>query len=142
MMQSSHHSIQSFWKKIEAAGFKFYCVSCSKERRVSPPAKIGSLKFFGHILISTAFATLLTWHWLNWKGFVFFAIPVGLVFETVYRLKMRATLVCPDCSFDPILYLVNRDQAVAQVEQAWRKKFEEKGLPYPEKKAPAPNKIA
>jgi hypothetical protein len=127
-------SVKSFIKNIENQGFRFFCVSCKKERRQAPPAKVGSPQFFAHILITTAFFTLLAYPWMHFKGFVAFLIPVGLFFEAMYRLKMRAAMVCPDCSFDPILYLVDRDKAVAQVEETWRKKFEEKGFPYPERR--------
>ena len=133
-----HHnpsSVTTVWKKIAAAGFRFYCVGCNRERRLSPPPKPGSTKFMVQILITTAFFTLLTYPWLNFKGLGFFIIPVGLVFEAFYRMKMRGALVCPDCSFDPILYLVDRDKAVRQVEAAWRKKFEENGIPFPDKKS-------
>ena len=112
----------------------FYCVGCNRERRLSAPTRVGSLRFFFHIAITTAFCTLLSWHWLGLKGAGFFLIPVGLAFEAIYRLKMRSDLICPDCRFDPTLYLVDPDKAVRQVEETWKKKFEEKGLPYPETK--------
>ena len=125
---------KSIWKKIENQGFKFYCVGCNRERRQAPPAKVGSPKFFGHIVITTAFFAVLAYPWLHWKGFFAFVIPVGVVLEGIYRMKMRASLVCPDCNFDPILYMVDRDKAVRQVEETWRKKFAESGIPYPETK--------
>lgn len=112
----------------------FYCVGCNRERHLSAPAKVGSFRFFMHIGITTAFCTLITWPWLGFKGAGFFLIPVGLAFEAIYRLKLRADLVCPDCQFDPTLYLSDPKRAVRQVEDTWRKKFEEKGIPYPETK--------
>ena len=131
-------SVKSIWKKIENQGFKFYCVGCNKERRQAPPAAVGSLKFFSHILITTAFMSMLAYPWMHWRGMFAFVIPVGLVFEAVFRMKMRASLVCPDCSFDPVLYRVNRDKAVRQVEDTWRKKFADKGFTYPEPKKRKP----
>jgi hypothetical protein len=129
-----HRSVRSYLKNLELQKYRFFCVSCKKERHLAPPARIGSPRFFVQIAITTAFCALLTWPWMGWKGALAFLIPVGLVFEAGYRLKMRASLVCPDCKFDPILYLVNRERAVAEVEAAWRKKFEEKGLTYPVRK--------
>jgi len=120
-------------KKIENQGFRFFCASCKRERRQTPPAKVGSVRFFVQILIATMFFTVLCWPWMGPKGFLAFLIPVGAVLETVFRLKMRAAMVCPDCKFDPILYLVDRQKAVKQVEDAWRNKFTEKGMPFPEK---------
>jgi hypothetical protein len=127
-------SVKQLYKKIRTPGFKFYCVGCNRERRQSMPASIGSLPFFGHILITTAFLSLVTWPWLHWKGLFAFAVPVGLFFEAFYRIKMRAALVCPDCHFDPILYLSDRPKALQQVEEVWRLKFAEKNLPFPERR--------
>ena len=133
-MAASKLTVKSIWKDIEQKGCRFYCVGCQKERRVSAPAQVGSPPFFAHIFFTTLFFSLLAWPWMSWKGIFVFTIPVGLVFETFYRLKMRAALICPECSFDPMLYLVDRNKAVQQVELAWRKKFEEKGIPFPDKK--------
>lgn len=129
----------SLWKKIEESGFKFYCVGCNRERRIHPPAKIGSALFYTQILITAAILTVAAYPWLGLKGFAFLVIPVGIAFEVVYRMKMRAAIVCPDCEFDPILYLVDRKKAAHQVERVWRKKFEQRGLPYPEKNHKKPS---
>jgi hypothetical protein len=93
---------------------------------------VGSPAFFLHVAIATAFFSLLFWPLMGFKGLFAFVIPVGLVMETVYRLKMRALLECPDCGFDPILYLSDQKKAVRQVEESWRKKYSEKGIPFPE----------
>ena len=124
---------KAIWKKIEEKGFKFYCVGCNRERRIHPPAKIGSALFFAQILLTSMALTLAGYAWFGLKGFAFFVIPVGIAFEVFYRMKMRSAMVCPDCDFDPILYLVDRKKATHQVELVWRKKFEQMGLPYPEK---------
>lgn len=123
----------NLWKKIEASGFKFFCVGCNRERRIQPPAKIGSGLFYAQILITTLALTFATYPWFGFKGFAFFVIPVGIAFEAFYRMKMRAAMVCPDCEFDPILYLVDRKKAAHQVEKVWRKKFEQRGFSYPDK---------
>jgi hypothetical protein len=125
---------KSLWRQIEQQGFNFYCVGCNRQRRLSAPAKIGSAQFYLHIAIATSFVSLLTWKWMEWKGLVAWFIPVAIAFEVFYRVRMRAALVCPDCQFDPILYLVDRKRAVNQVEVAWRQKFEKNGFPYPERK--------
>lgn len=126
-------ALHQWLDKIESQGFRFFCVSCRRERRQVPPSKVGSPKFFIQIFLATAFFTLLFWPLMGAKGFFAFLIPVGATLEAVYRLKMRAAMVCPDCKFDPILYLVDRSKAVHQVEEAWRKRFLDKGLPFPEK---------
>jgi hypothetical protein len=125
--------INRIFKQMDGPGFRFFCVSCKRERLQAPPAKVGSPRFFAHIIIATAFFAAIFWPLLGIKGVFAFLLPVGIVMEAVYRLKMRAALICPDCQFDPVLYLVDREKAVRQVEEAWRKKFTEKGIPFPEK---------
>jgi hypothetical protein len=89
-------------------------------------------------MISTAFFMLLAWPWLSWKGVVAF-VPFWAIFEAIYRMKMRDALVCDECGFDPVLFLVNNKKAVKAVETHWRKRFEQMGLPYPEKKPTSPS---
>ncbi|NDF13976.1 hypothetical protein EB061_01465 [bacterium] len=125
--------INRLFKKMEGPGFRFFCASCKRERLQAPPAKVGSPRFFAHIALATAFFALLFWPLMGVKGVFAFLLPVGIVMEALYRLKMRAALICPDCQFDPVLYLVDREKAIQQVEEAWRKKFTEKGIPFPEK---------
>lgn len=130
---------KAIWKDIEKSGYKFYCVGCNRQRRIQPPAKLDSVQFYIQILLTTAALTTVTYSWLGLKGFGFFVIPIALIFEAISRIKMRAALVCPDCEFDPILYLVDRKKAAHQVEQVWRKKFQDKGFEYPEKKPKNPS---
>ena len=121
---------KNFLHQLKSDRFHFYCVGCNRERRLNPPARVGSLAFYVQILLTTAFFTLTTYPWLGLKGFAFAVIPIGFGFEAFYRLKMRQALVCPDCDFDPILYLVDQKKAAQQVENAWRKKFAEKGIEF------------
>jgi hypothetical protein len=73
---------------------------------------------------------LATWRWFEWKGIVSF-LPFWLVFEVFYRARVRAALSCDQCGFDPILYLVDVKRARREIEEHWKKKFAEKGIPYP-----------
>jgi hypothetical protein len=126
-------AIRQWMKQIENQGFRFFCVSCKRERRQSPPARVGSPGFFFQVFLASSFFSLLFWPLMGAKGFLAFLIPSGIILEAMYRLKMRSAMVCPDCKFDPILYLVDRPKAVRQVEEAWRSKFLQKGIPFPEK---------
>lgn len=73
---------------------------------------------------------LATWNWFGWKGFVVF-LPLWVIFETLYRSRVRAALNCEQCGFDPILYLVDVKRARREIEEHWKRKFAEKGIPYP-----------
>jgi hypothetical protein len=130
---------KSLLKQSQNQTSKFYCVGCNRERRQVTPAKVGSPEFFAQILVTTAFFSMLTWPLMHWKGIFAFLIPVGLGFEVFYRMKVRGALVCPDCQFDPILYLSDRPKALRQVEEAWRLKFAEKNLPFPERRKTSRN---
>jgi hypothetical protein len=139
MSPADFRSVKQVYKQIKSRGFKFYCVGCSRERRQTMPATLGSPRFFMNIAITTAFCAMLTWPWLHFRGLFAFLIPVGLVMEALARMKLRGALVCPDCNFDPILYLSDRPKALQQVEVAWRTKFAEKNLPFPERRKGSKN---
>jgi len=125
--------LKTIWKQIERKDFHFYCPGCKKERRIFSPPKVGTVRHILQVVATTAFFTLITWPLLTWKGVVAF-VPFWAIFEAFYRMRMRAVLVCNDCGFDPILYLVDSKKAAQAVELHWRKKFEQKGWTYPEKK--------
>jgi hypothetical protein len=80
---------------------------------------------------------LATWSWFEWKGIVSF-FPLWTLFEGIYRSRVRAALACDRCGFDPYLYLIDVPRAREVVENHWRKKFAEKGIPYPEKNVGKP----
>ena len=74
---------------------------------------------------------ILTWKWFSWRGIASF-VPFWTVFEVVYRLRMRAALACNQCGFDPYLFAVDEKRARQEINAHWRRKFAEKGIPYPE----------
>jgi hypothetical protein len=126
--------LKTLWKnKGHSHGWSFICPLCRINRKVPlPPSP--QPRHFVQVLITSAFFTVLTWNLFQWKGFVSF-IPFWCIFEVIYRTRARATLYCKNCGFDPYLFLINSDLAKKEVEGHWRKKFEEKGIPYPEPKA-------
>ncbi|MGZ3699270.1 MAG: hypothetical protein ACXWPM_12800 [Bdellovibrionota bacterium] len=80
---------------------------------------------------------LATWKWFAWKGLVSF-IPMWTGFEVFYRVRMRGALPCSGCGFDPYLYLNDVQKARTEVQNHWKKKFEEMGIPFPDKKSSQP----
>ena len=87
-------------------------------------------KHFVQIGLTTVVFTMLTWNWLGWKGMVAF-VPIWAIFETFFRIKLRAALTCYYCGFDPYLYLQDDEKARTAIEQFWRRRFSEKGIPFP-----------
>ena len=135
--------IVTIWKPRYSNLWKFYCPVCKSDRRVPYRAKPGGFKQISQVFLTTAFLTLLTWPWFEWKGIVAI-VPIWTVFEVYYRLSVRSALVCPHCGFDPYLYMVDVQKARSEMDVFWRKKFEEKGIPFPGKNGvnTVPSKVA
>lgn len=122
---------KSIWKGTKKY-WTYLCPHCRSERRLPERPAPGSLKNLARIALTTVFFTTVGWPIFGLKGlFAFF--PFWAVFELVYRLRTRAALACPNCGFDPFLFMDDVSRAKTEVEAFWRAKFKEKGIPYPEK---------
>jgi hypothetical protein len=121
---------KSLWKGAPSHIYSFYCPLCAVNRRVPYRSRPGGVRQISQIAITAAFFTLVTWELFSWKGIVSF-VPFWAVFEFMYRSRMRASLKCHSCGFDPFLCLTDMGQAKAEIDRHWRKKFAEKGIPYP-----------
>jgi len=130
----SRVSPKSIWRENKAKSYSFYCPLCKSPRKVPLHSRPGG-KHVLQIVLATAFFVLAGWNWFGWKGGVAI-VPLWAVFEVVYRLQFRAALLCHYCGFDPFLYLVDVKRARREVESHWRKRFEEHGIPFPEKNKP------
>lgn len=135
-----HEQIKSLWKSRYRDIWQFYCPQCRAPRRVPYRPRPGGVRQVSQVVITAVFFTLVTWNWFGWKGMVSF-LPFWTIFEAVYRSRVRAALSCPQCGFDPYLYLVDVERARREIEGHWRRKFAEKGIPFPEKN-PAPEPAA
>ena len=121
---------KSLWKGGPAQVYSFFCPLCSVNRRVPFRSRPGGVRQISQVLITAAFFTLITWEWFSWKGIVSF-VPFWAVFEFSYRSRMRVSLKCQSCGFDPFLCLIDKDKAKVEIDAHWRQKFAEKGIPYP-----------
>jgi hypothetical protein len=128
---------KSLWKERDGNVWSFFCPLCRANRKVPFRSRPGGFKQTFQIGVTAAFFTLVTWNWFDWKGIVSF-VPLWAIFEAVYRTRTRAHLNCPHCGFDPYLYLVDIKKARREIEDHWRKKFAEKGIPFPEPDKPVP----
>jgi hypothetical protein len=133
--------MKSKWKPRSHESWSFFCPLCKAPRKIPYRSKPGSPRQIAAVASAAAFFTLVTWPLFSWKGIVSF-VPLWTFFEIWYRTKVRGALSCRQCGFDPYLYLTDADQAKAEVETYWRKKFDEKGIPYPEKGKPASAPVA
>ena len=122
-------SLKSVWRENQKDIWSFYCPQCKIPRKV-PYRPQPSAKNYAQVGLTAVVFTLLTWNWFTWKGLVAF-VPLWVIFETIYRSRMRAALNCENCGFDPVLYLVDTQRAREEIQNHWKKKFEERGIPYP-----------
>jgi predicted RNA-binding Zn-ribbon protein involved in translation (DUF1610 family) len=121
---------KSLWREKGEKGYHFFCPQCRSKRAISVNPKSGTIKQYAQVFLTSSVFTLLAWPWLTWKGMVVF-LPFWAIYEIYHRLRLRAALPCPNCGFDPYLYLVDVKKARQEIDQFWRKKFQEKGVPYP-----------
>jgi hypothetical protein len=126
--------LKTLWKGRSGEHWSYFCPMCRAPRRLSYRPKAGSVRHFAQVLSATAFVTLLTWPLFGLKGIVSF-VPLWIIFEAAFRTRVRAAVSCQSCGFDPFLYLVDVQKARAGVEAHWRRKFAEKGIPYPSDRA-------
>lgn len=127
---------KTLWHVRASSSWRFYCPLCRVERRISMRPRPSVWHFFQLSLLSVVF-TLAAWPWFSWKGLVSF-LPFWTGFEIIFRLRLRASIPCSQCGFDPYLYLDNPERAKKEIDLYWRNKFAEKGIPYPEKEMIAP----
>jgi hypothetical protein len=128
---------KSKWRGGPVDSYCFFCPSCRADRKVPYRSRPGGARQVTQVLATALFFTLVTWTWFDWKGIVSF-VPFWACFETYYRTRLRASLACTHCGFDPYLYLTDVKRAREEIERHWRAKFAERGIPYPDKNAPAP----
>ena len=122
-------SLKTFWRENRSDVWSFFCPQCKIPRRV-PYRPKPSVKHYAQVALTSVVFMLLTWNWFFWKGLVVF-VPFWIIFEAVYRGRMRAALSCENCGFDPVLYLVDTKRARVEIQDHWKKKFEDRGIAYP-----------
>ncbi|MEK7690943.1 MAG: hypothetical protein AAB425_07970, partial [Bdellovibrionota bacterium] len=123
---------RSLWDKAQKKVWKYYCPLCRNERRARSKPTPSPRQIF-QVFLTAVFFMICTWPWFGWRGIISF-VPFFAAFEIYHRTRVRMQMTCPDCGFDPYLYLTDVPRARKEVESHWRKKFVEKGIPYPEKK--------
>lgn len=126
---------KTVWKEKRSDPTHFYCPNCRVRRVLRAPLNPGSRSHFLQIGLTAIVFTMLTWPFFGVKGMVSF-VPIWAIFESLYRVKGRAVLACTECGFDPFLYKVDVDRARKTIEDHWRKKFADQGIPYPDPNDP------
>jgi hypothetical protein len=125
---------KSIWKERFTKNFSFYCPMCSAPRQIGMHPKPGQPLHFAQVGLTTLVIGMginEIWPWIGLKAAVAF-VPLWIAFELIYRAKIRASVACKRCGFDPVLYLSDIDRTREAIRDHWRKRFEEKGIPFPE----------
>jgi len=125
---------KSIWKERFTKNFQFYCPMCTTPRRIGMHPKPGQPIHFAQVGVTAILIAILIYSifpWMGAKGLVTF-VPLWIAFETIYRGRVRAQVRCSKCGFDPVLYLVDVEKARAAIQDHWRERFAEKGIPFPE----------
>ena len=125
---------KSFWQARKGHLWSFICPLCRVQRRIPFRPQPGGLRHGFQVGLTSLVFTLACWPWMGWKGLISF-VPFWMGFEIFYRWRMRATLSCTQCGFDPYLFRIDLKRASREIETHWRGKFKEKGVPYPERPA-------
>lgn len=120
------------YNQQKAQSWVFLCPNCRTPRRAPGKPRLQA-RHFAQIAMTSIILMLATWNWFEWKGVISF-LPLWMGFEIVFRTRCRAVLLCSACGFDPYLYLSDLPRARAEIEAHWRRKFDEKGIPFPEKR--------
>lgn len=130
---SKNQSIKTVWQERQPDVFTFICPLCKRARSLAFRTQPGGFKHIMAVGVTTLLFMLLAWNWFSWKGLVAF-VPFWSIFEVVYRWRTRAALFCKECGFDPYLFKTDLKVAKREVEVHWRKKYAERGIPFPEKR--------
>lgn len=121
---------KNHWKGKQTSGYRFICPLCSADRRLLLSPNPWQLKYLIRVALTATMVMLAAWPVLGWKGIVSF-IPIWTIFEIMYRTQVRAGLICSNCGFDPILFMVDVQKARDEVETHWKARFSKNGIPYP-----------
>ncbi len=132
---------KTFWQDRYSNLWCFLCPLCKGPRRVPFRPRPGGFKQVSQVVLTALFFTVVTWSFFGWKGIISI-VPFWTIFESVYRWRTRVALACPQCGFDPYLFLLDVKVAGKEVDAHWRKKFADKGVPYPEKTLPSAHRLA
>lgn len=101
--------------------WRYYCPFCGVSRALKMAPRPG-WRHFGQVLLTTLVFTAALWPFFGGAG-LFLLLPFWILFEALYRLKVRAELQCEQCGFDPTLFLADAERAKAEMKVFWEKKL-------------------
>ena len=92
---------------------KCYCAFCKHERIINTQKTISAINLLLCALVAVAMG-FIVWNQFDPKTLIIFA-GILIMSEIFIKIKWRFSMVCPHCSFDPILYLKDHKKAADRV---------------------------
>lgn len=119
-----------FAKSFNSKAFHYYCPLCQVKRTAPLHPNVNQPIHFIRMSLTSLMFTLLAWPWFGWKGIVSF-VPIWIIFEFYFRSKVKSSLECDVCGFDPFLYSQDLAKAKSNVQAKLKESYAKKGFEYP-----------
>ena len=91
-----------------------YCAFCRIERKTYRKKRV-NWKDIVSIFFISMLLMFIFWQGFNPKVFIIFSVSLLLV-EIFIQIRWRCSVVCPYCSFDPVLYVKDKERASKKVQ--------------------------
>lgn len=86
-----------------------YCAFCKTQRKVYVHKHLTYMEVLGLVILSLIL-TYAIYQSLDLRGLLFIGVFL-LIGELFSQLKWRASMVCRNCGFDPVVYVRDPEQA-------------------------------
>lgn len=121
-LESRLRGANGLWRDPgQRSAWRYYCPFCSISRALRTAPRPG-LRHFAQVVLTTLVFTAALWPFFGGAG-LFLLLPLWILFEVVYRLRVRAELRCQHCGFDPTLFLADAERAKVEMRAFWEKKL-------------------
>mgnify|MGYP001563436986 CR=1 FL=1 len=99
-----------------------FCAFCREKRKINLKKSISLVNIIQAAAISYLIMMALWWE-LDARVFFIFAVCLSVI-EILILVRWRFAVICPNCGFDPVLYLKSPEQVVTKV-QAHLKRYDD-----------------
>jgi len=99
-----------------------YCAFCRRPRKAYVKRHLAWTDVMSCVAL-TALSTAVIWRGVSPKA-ILILVSVLIVAEMIVQLRWRMSMPCPNCGFDPLLYVRNPDLAARQVRRFYEQRRE------------------
>ena len=86
-----------------------YCAFCKTPRKVYTDKHLSYVEVLALVILSIIF-TFAFYQNLDSRG-LYFVVALLLIGESFSQFKWRASMICSNCGFDPVVYVRSPEQA-------------------------------